>query len=277
MKKARKLLVMGITMILSVGIFTALHAGAEELTVTQNNYQEIIKQQAAELAGVAADDMQVVELGGNGSVSTQSINDSNELALEVVTEIDGLVEHKIIIPKLVVGNELVNSFAYAEEMLNNMGDYGVMPMDADVPFYLIDTVLNVSCYYNKTTYVLGNNPLFTPKSLYFSWTSEHSGVDVEDVDVYFDCNGDYYRLNPYASMGYEKQANFSVYKWQPEKGVAYGDWAQAMDDNYALLCSDPGHCGIMDYSITYIVNGTRHYRAKGYPTTLFDKGGDRAW
>ena len=264
-------------MILSVGIFTALNTGAEELTITQNNYQEIIKQQAAELAGVAADDMQVVELGGNGSVSTQSINDSNELVLEVVTETDGLVEHKIIIPKLVVGNELVNSFAYAEEMLDNMDD-GIMPMDAHIPFPFekaTDAVFNVSCYYYVTHTGIGSDPLFTPKSLYFSWNSENSGVDVEDVDIYFDCNGYYYRLNPYASMGYEKQANFSVYKWQPEKGVAYGDWAQAMDDNYALLCSAPEQCGLMDYSMTYIVNGIRYYEPKGYPTTIFNESGDK--
>lgn len=223
-EKSRNLLVMGFVAVMSASILTAFNASAKAVDVNQNNYQEIIKQQVTELNGVGAEDMKVIELGDDSSVSTQNINDTGERALEVVTETDGVIEHKIIILKRVVGNELVNSFTYAEEMLDDTGDYGVMPM-ADVPFYLTDTTLNTSSYY---------------------------------------------KINPYTNMGFEKRTDFEIYKQYPTKGTVYGDWAQAMNDNYGLMCNNlTVHGGRVGYSINYTVNGVTKYDRGS--RTLFGK------
>lgn len=93
---------------------------------------------------------------------------------------------------------------------------------------------------------------------------------IEDITVYFTAIGDYYRINPYGSMGYETRVDFEVYEMYPAKGTAYGDWAQAMDDNYGLMCNDlTVHGGFAEYSVNYYVNNVKHY--DNGVTTVFSK------
>ena len=88
--------------------------------------------------------------------------------------------------------------------------------------------------------------------------------------VKFDAKGDYWRINPLTDMGYEKYVSFDIYEVNPTEGVAYGDWGDAMDDNYGLVCTDYfEHGGNIWYSINYTVNGVTRYDT--YSWTPFGK------
>ena len=272
MNKFKIVIMLGFCLLIMTSVTCTSVLAKED--VSSDNYNDIICQQVSELIGVPEESIQTVKLQNSTTESIFKFKEDNEndRALEVVSERNGVIEKKLIFPKIVIDGELINSFDYAEMLWENSNDeYGIMPTDAHIPITnLVDTTLNISCYYSSWKINLAAPLVYTPKSVYFSWTSNNSSVYINDVDVFFFAIGEYYCKNPYGSLGYDKRVDFEVYKVRPDKGVSYGDWAQAMDDNYGLMCTHYlDHTGAVGYSINYTVNGTTRYDRSSQ--TVFSK------
>ena len=91
--------------------------------VSSDNYNDIICQQVSELIGVPEESIQTVKLQNSTTESIFKFKEDNEndRALEVVSERNGVIEKKLIFPKIVIDGELINSFDYAED-----DNYGLM-------------------------------------------------------------------------------------------------------------------------------------------------------
>lgn len=230
---------------------------SSEVEMTTLTYDEQIMEQVEDLTGFDTENAEIVTVN-NSTARNRSATTEKAVKIE---KNDGVI---LIVPKISnEANEIVNSFDYA----------ATKPQTRDSHFqvtHLVDMTINMSAYYNQTFNWDQIMTLYTPKSMYFSWNSDVSSAYINDIAVKFDAKGDYWRINPLTDMGYEKYVSFDIYEVNPTEGVAYGDWGDAMDDNYGLVCTDYfEHGGNIWYSINYTVNGVTRYDT--YSWTPFGK------
>lgn len=252
----KKMKVLALLMISSLLIgnssVPALAEGSTMLT-----YEQQIMEQVEEMTGFETEDAEIVTVSNGNSLSRST---TVEKAIKI-TQDDGVV---IIVPKITnANNDVVNSFSYAE----------TKPMSRSTSFevtHLVDMTINFSCFYNQEYFWEEGVTLYTPKSIYFSWNSDESSAKVDEIEVTFDANGDYWKIDPLTDLGYEKYVSFEVSKTNPKEGISYGDWGDAMNDNYGIACTNYfDHGGNIWYSLEYTVNGVTRYDT--YSWTLFGK------
>lgn len=247
MKKFKKIIVMSLVCVLTLSLLCCgVSADVKSKDITLDNYEEIIFDEIERISGYNTDNAEIIELN-NTNILTKSV--AIEKAVKVTTD-EGIV---IIVPKIAENDEIVNSFDYTRNKL--------MTRDLDFQVtHLVDVVINMSCLYNQTYNWSELIGLYTPKGMYFSWTSNNSTASVRDILIKFDANGDYWKINPLTDMGYDRYVSFDIYEVNPTEGVVYGDNAAAMDNNYGLVFTDYfNHGGNISYSINYTVNGVTRY------------------
>ena len=248
MKRFKKVISICLIAIMSVSTMSVGAFAASDVKTTHLTYDEQIMQQIEKLTGYDTENAKIVTVNSESTLTRQV---STEKAVKIEKD-DGVI---LIVPKIAnEDNEVVDSFEYAESK--------VMTRDSHFPVtHLVDLTVNMSAYYNSR--YIGNLQvgwLFTPKSMYFSWNSNNSTARVDDIAVKFDAKGNYWKINPLTNMGYEKYVSFDIYKVLPTEGVSYGDWEDAMNDNYGIACTDYfEHGGNIWYSINYTVNGVTRY------------------
>ncbi len=227
-------------------IIYPISVNAENANITLNNYETKIFNEIEKLSGYNTDNAEIVELKNTNSMNK---NITTEKAIKIDVD-DGVI---IIVPKISENNEILNSFDYAKNKL--------MTRDSNFQVtHLVDMIINMSCLYNSTYDWNQLVRLYTPKGMYFSWTSNNSTAGVEDILIKFDANGDYWKINPLTNMGYEKYVSFDIYEVDPTESIVYGDNEAAMNDNYGLVLTDYfNHGGNISYSINYTVNGVTRY------------------
>lgn len=257
MKKFKKVISVCLTTALLISTMSIGAMASSDAKTTSLTYDEQIIQQVEKLTGYDTENAEIVTVNNENS-SNRSV--SNEKAIKIEKD-DGVV---LIVPKVSnESNEIVNSFEYAATKRQTRDSNFQVT-------HLVDMTINMSAYYNQTFIWDEIMTLYTPKSMYFSWNSDVSSAYVNDIAVKFDAKGDYWKISPLTDMGTEKYVSFDIYEVKPTKGVAYGDWAAAMNDNYGLVCTDYfEHGGNIWYSINYTVNGVTRYDT--YSWTPFGK------
>lgn len=246
--KLKKIIAMVLATMLAISTINISTFALENDTVANSSFETTIVKEVKELTGLSFNDYEIVTL--DNVLATDKVM-IKETAIKIAHD-DGVT---IIIPKISDEETIVNSFDYAKSVILRDGSHVTAP-------HLVGMTVNISAYYNAVfSWGLWSN-IYTPKSVYFSWSSSNSTARIDDIAVKFDANGDYWKINPLTDIGYEKYVSFDVYKINPTKGVSYGDWAAAMNDNYGLVCTDYwNHGGNIWYGMNYTVNGVTRYES----------------
>ncbi|MDO4296400.1 MAG: hypothetical protein Q4D90_09630 [bacterium] len=236
---------------------TSLASTAENKTsVDWNNYQQKIIEEVRELTGIVDGSVEIVTLDNKTRMGS--------IVEETAIKISENGKDTFIIPKIVEDTEVINSFQYAIQALRRRDNSWKLT-------HLVDMTVNFTCYYNQR-YDFSSGTLYTPKGVAFSWTSNNSTASINNIKIKFSTNGDYWKLSPLTSMGYEKYTEFVIEKNNPGKGVTYKNTNNAMNSNYAIVCTladIEGHGGNLWYEMTYTVNGNSIY--DDYSFLVFSK------